>query len=334
MCLAILNKKKVLSRSVFDNAAQSNNDGYGLLYVDPVDGRLSAFRATGIKVKQFYKKYLAIRNCSTMPVVIHFRLGTSGRKDLLNCHPFFVNKKLGFVHNGIINIKEIDKFSDTHTFNVQVLRKLGADFLDNNALRFLIESTASSSKLVFLHDTGRFDILNESQGHWDEEKDTWYSNSCYKETSYGFGYYGGQNATYYPGYKKDDKFSHRSSDTPYIFDEGEERSRTTYNSEYWRQKAVENAAKKSSKKKSSTDWEKEINAIDKKIAALDKDATKLLESASVSEAKTEAEQSKLAESVPFAECQFCGQPFSPISNKDYLCSACVNRLTHEGVSVH
>jgi hypothetical protein len=65
-------------------------------------------------------------------------------------------------------------------FNKFILQKLPANFLDRKGITELIRGYIDSSKLVFLHSTGRYDIINERLGHWSDGN--WYSNKTYKPT--------------------------------------------------------------------------------------------------------------------------------------------------------
>ena len=125
--------------------------------------------------------------------MLHFRIGTSGKIDLNNCHPFTVNNNLAFVHNGIINSIELTNinYSDTWHFN-KLLKQLPNDFLNNKAITELLSNYIEYSKLIFLDNKGAFKIINEDLGHWNNNN--WFSNNSYKTEKYSFKKY---NNTHY-----------------------------------------------------------------------------------------------------------------------------------------
>jgi predicted glutamine amidotransferase len=132
---------------------------------------------------KFYKEYSKQRKVNkTSNFILHFRIATSGKIDRANCHPFSVNKNLAFVHNGMININQLNaNVSDTYTFNELILKKLPTTFLNNHAILDLIENYIGYSKLVFLDNDNTASILNEDLGHWDADNN-WYSNNSYQCT--------------------------------------------------------------------------------------------------------------------------------------------------------
>jgi hypothetical protein len=179
MCIAILNRPgSTIERDSLENSWNNNNDGAGMLYVTE----------SGLKTHKemkhfdaFYKKYLHVKeHYPASWVVLHFRIGTHGAKCLDNCHPFMVNKRLGFVHNGMLCGKQFtDSFhSDTALFNKLYLQTLPKDFLNHPTILNLLENFASPSKMIFLDDQNVPTILNEAGGDWDG--DNWYSNKTYK----------------------------------------------------------------------------------------------------------------------------------------------------------
>jgi predicted glutamine amidotransferase len=108
---------------------------------------------------------------------LHYRISTSGFKGEHNLHPFLVNDKLGFVHNGVISGLGNKDFSDTYEFN-DMLKKFKHDFLKCEMTRYLISKHIGYSKLVFLDINDKYTIINEEDGHW--KNDNWYSNTSYE----------------------------------------------------------------------------------------------------------------------------------------------------------
>lgn len=185
MCIAIFNKSSLLSYEAIRNSFENNNDGAGLLYID--GGRLAVIKETA-SAKAFYKKYKAIRENNALPMLLHFRIGTHGHFADYNLHPFLVNSQIGFVHNGVIRISEIDaRYSDTNHFNrlvLQTMKRPARIFKDgSNEAALVSHFCGSSSKLIFLNAAGDFRIFNEAAGHWDK-LGNWFSNSTYKPSAY------------------------------------------------------------------------------------------------------------------------------------------------------
>jgi predicted glutamine amidotransferase len=185
MCIAIFNKSTLLSFDTIRNSFDNNNDGAGLLYID--GGRLQVVKETA-SAKAFYKKYKAIREKNTLPILLHFRIGTHGHFADYNLHPFLVNSQIGFVHNGVIRIAEIDaRYSDTNHFNrlvLQTMKRPARIFKDGtNEAALVSHFCSTNSKLIFLNAAGEFRIFNEAAGHWDKFGN-WYSNNTYKPSAY------------------------------------------------------------------------------------------------------------------------------------------------------
>ena len=152
MCIAILNTIDRLSADTITNSWNNNNQGAGLLY--NLNGQLQTFKT--YKLKQLLKEYNRLRdNPNTGKIVLHFRIATSGGTEkYTNLHPFLINSKLGFVHNGIITGLGNNTHSDTYQFN-ELLKQLPPNFLQCEATRELITGYIGGSKLIFLDKIGR-----------------------------------------------------------------------------------------------------------------------------------------------------------------------------------
>lgn len=178
MCIAILNSlnSRDISKKELLNCWNNNYDGAGLLWSNGT--KLKTFKELK-NFDVFYSEYQKARYESIGDVLIHFRIGTHGKIDKNNCHPFLVNKDLGFIHNGIMYDFGYEKdFSDTYVFNRDVLKVLPSNFLENDGVLNLIYIAIESSKLVFLDVNGKGTILNEKKGLWDDGN--WFSNTSYK----------------------------------------------------------------------------------------------------------------------------------------------------------
>jgi predicted glutamine amidotransferase len=144
MCIAILNRKSTLAKISLENSFANNNQGCGMLWNQ--DGKLQTFKTYSHKA--FMAKYYEVRKQINTPIILHYRIATSGFSKK-NLHPFKVNANLGFVHNGVIFGLGNNEESDTFEFN-EILKKLGSNFLKNKSIMTLIESFIEKDKLIFL----------------------------------------------------------------------------------------------------------------------------------------------------------------------------------------
>ena len=203
MCLLISQtNSKPIKRELLENADCSNPDGMGFAYADNGQIQVEKFR----DFKPFYKAYKsAVKRCGKVSnFIVHFRFSTHGvNTGLFNIHPFRVNERLVFAHNGVLDVDDHKKKSDTRVFNETILQKLKPNFLNSSAVCSLIEGFIGSDKLVFLNNDGKNTIINEKRGHWDNG--VWYSNSSYKPykaVKYGYSNYECVSGYNYPATTK------------------------------------------------------------------------------------------------------------------------------------
>lgn len=173
MCIAILNNSDTLTRETLNNSWNNNPEGAGLLWASA--GRVHTFKT--YKRKELIKRYYKLRAEINTPIVLHFRIATSGHERYTNLHPFEVNAALGFVHNGILTGLGDKTHSDTYQFN-EKLKTLPADFIECETMRELIGKYITTSKLIFLTGDNRAHIINEHLGTWDGSN--WFSNDSHK----------------------------------------------------------------------------------------------------------------------------------------------------------
>ena len=178
MCIAIMKSaNKKINKATLKRCYDANPDGAGFMYAENKELNVQKGYFT---FKEFYKEYKPHEN---KQVLLHFRIKTHGKIDKKNCHPFLVNKSLGFIHNGIITGYGDNKESDTIAFNNAILKKLvakhGNNSLFDDPMVELIENVIGYSKLVFLDRHGNYKIMNEDKGSW--HNGIWYSNSSWKK---------------------------------------------------------------------------------------------------------------------------------------------------------
>jgi hypothetical protein len=185
MCIAILNTKKAgrLPKSQIKNSWDNNDMGSGILWNNK--GKLNVFKT--YDYDEYIDKYNEIRDDKNVGnIVLHFRIATSGYNGEHNLHPFLVNDKLGFVHNGVIKGLGNKQFSDTYEFN-DMLKKFKHNFLSCEMSKYFISDYIGYSKLIFLDADDKYTIINEELGKWTDGN--WYSNDSYKQYN-DFKYYG------------------------------------------------------------------------------------------------------------------------------------------------
>lgn len=181
MCIAILNRNSnPVSKEYFENSLYNNSDGFGMAWAE--NGQVKTFKSLSNNPKKLYSQYLKRFEKTTLPMLLHFRISTSGLIDIANCHPFHTSDRLAFIHNGIINGLGNALENDTRHFNRIYLKHISEnDILSNKAIQDLISSRIGHSKLVFLNADGETAIINSKLGI-EETDGNWYSNSTY---SYG-----------------------------------------------------------------------------------------------------------------------------------------------------
>ena len=183
MCIIVLNTKEQLSKEIIKECWQANDDGAGLMYA--INGKLTIFKELK-NFNTYYEYYTTLRNeFKKIKIGLHFRLATSGKIDTNNVHPFKINDKLVFMHNGIIDIalQKKSKISDTVVFNQKILKQLPSNFLNNRSITNLISRYIGRSKLLFMNNCGKHWIINEDLGHWDNNGN-WFSNFSYCDSSF------------------------------------------------------------------------------------------------------------------------------------------------------
>ena len=216
MCIAILNKSSMLSKKSLKNCWDNNYHGAGIGYIDGNELR-SYHESTSFD--SFYEEYKFIRQLSDKPMMLHFRIATHGMgKDMLHPHEV-THGKVTLVHNGIIRGLGDNRISDTREFAELLgnFRPKSVAFIDHKGVRgFAMHLLGGTNKVILMDNRGAFRILNESLGHWDKNKDTWYSNSSYKERQ-DYVWYGntkvsnnstygkGQTAIHYDGWEKNEQ---------------------------------------------------------------------------------------------------------------------------------
>ena len=179
---------------------ENNPDGAGFMYVK--DGQVVIDKGY-MGYKNIYKKIRKLLESEgDRNIVVHFRIGTSGKNDQKTTHPYPISPDtdllqklkmttdLGMVHNGIISGYE-DKYrpdlNDTQVFIrdfLSILKGLNKQFYLMPRVEDMLEDM-TGSKLCFLDTKDRITTV----GYFYEVDGCLYSNTTYKESSYSYWQY-------------------------------------------------------------------------------------------------------------------------------------------------
>lgn len=216
MCIIIAKDKKsrLPKEEELRNAFNYNNDGAGFMYVDNgkviIDKGYMKYDAFLKRYKSLLEKYNNFKNKS---LVIHCRIGTSGKNTKGNTHPYPITDKvnllrtkkltqdIGIVHNGIIRgYGTATGLNDTQEFiskYIYPLYKHWNGFYKNEDIVYGIEEITNS----------KFAILDSSDtiyyiGDFIDDGGLKFSNNTYLSFSYNYSYkYGYYNDDWYYTYK-------------------------------------------------------------------------------------------------------------------------------------
>ncbi len=181
MCVAIFKPPgKSISKKDLKLCFDRNPDGAGFMY--PKDGKVVVVKGM-FTFDSFWRAYRDkfLNVCPNSGAVIHFRIGTSGKKDEINCHPHVVSEDFAFVHNGIMSnyAKTQSDFSDTIHFRDEIVtpiyEALGQEMLNVSPIHKLLSDHIGSNKMIFLSGSGYAWTLNAHLG--TEIDGVWFSNT-------------------------------------------------------------------------------------------------------------------------------------------------------------
>src|SRR5574339_481048 len=102
MCIIIAaNSPDKITPALIERCWNRNSDGAGFAYV--ADDRIKVIKElSNLKLfKKLYSKHSKIAIENQSPMLIHFRIGTSGTKTIHNVYPFYVNEDIVMCHNGV-----------------------------------------------------------------------------------------------------------------------------------------------------------------------------------------------------------------------------------------
>ncbi len=212
MCIAIYSPigVKPPCEQYLRNSFENNPDGAGFAfnmngYVQICKGYMTF--DSFIKAFERYDKQYGFTNKG---VLIHFRIGTSGKNNKANTHPFPITESVellqktdvksnfALIHNGIISgvsIEDDKKLNDTMVFTRDIVSRIASNkgWFDNSKVFELIYELANS-KIAILSSNGK---IHATKGFTKDADGNYYSNSSYTYSlgsrygRYGYtGYYG------------------------------------------------------------------------------------------------------------------------------------------------
>ena len=152
---------------------ENNPDGYGMMMA----GKKGLVYHKDVKDFDDFWKYWRDMD-RDVPRAIHFRRKTHGLINKENCHPFFPNGSVGFMHNGIIQVEEVHKdMNDTYNFMMLKMKPFidkYPDIVEDKLFYKLIEEITGNSRLLFLTANGTFHMTNEKA--WESRYGAMFSN--------------------------------------------------------------------------------------------------------------------------------------------------------------
>lgn len=202
MCIIIAKRKngRIPTEKELMYAFDYNNDGAGFMYVD--NNRVIIDKGY-MKLGHFIARYRELlekyNNFTNKSLVIHCRIGTSGRNTKGNTHPYpitnnskelkktFFKSDIGIAHNGIIRDYELTgNCSDTQSFIMKYLYPIYShyrDFYKNKYITSGIEEI-TNSKFVILDTKDNIYKI----GDFIEDKGLFFSNDSYLPPRYSYDY--------------------------------------------------------------------------------------------------------------------------------------------------
>lgn len=232
MCIAIVKPQGTeISDEYLKNCFENNPDGAGIAYAR--DGKLYIVKGI-FNQNTFIKTVREAEKLAEGDMLIHCRIGTSGKKDKENCHSHIVNDSVVMIHNGIldIDVPRNSKVSDTIIFIQEYLKDLPKDFMKNPSILKMIEKIIGShNKFAFLNSRGESSICNKNAGIMKDG--IWYSNDTFDFYGYYYPYTDSELLEYLEDSIDllDEEDLNQLGEYPFL--DTEEYSFVPYKSEYW-----------------------------------------------------------------------------------------------------
>lgn len=187
MCIIAIKPKgkKMFDDEIIRTMFFNNPDGAGYMYFDKTIGKVIGKK--GFMTYESLIKSLHSQDFTEYNLIVHFRIGTSGLNDSLNCHPYPIFERnrvefktdIAMAHNGILSSytpSKRSKINDTQMFINLVLNGLSKDFLKSTDCLKLLEIIAVNNRLAFLDSNDKVTLI----GDFIEDSGYIYSNTTYK----------------------------------------------------------------------------------------------------------------------------------------------------------
>lgn len=168
---------------------EHNPDGAGFMYAK--DGRVYIQKGF-MGLRKFKKALREIPDLESLPLVMHFRISTSGGVNREMTHPFPLSDShaeltaqcstasVGIAHNGVLLTPGTKTTSDTYEYIKGQLfplsQALPTWYKDRNAMK-VVENATIGSRLAILNGNG--EIIRTGYG-WITDGEITYSNESYK----------------------------------------------------------------------------------------------------------------------------------------------------------
>lgn len=213
---------KMIDESIIETMFQNNPDGSGYMY--SYNNKVHIEKGF-MTLKELLNSLDSLKkkvNIEETPLILHFRISTSGETDGATCHPFPVTSdlnalrkthvitNLGMAHNGIISDFEEKKsiYSDTQLFVnkcVSYLYDINPKFLHDDRTEKMLEPIINGSRLAFLDRHGNI----YRYGDWCENDGIFYSNEGYIPWTSRYYHY---DSNYYDNYYYGDDYYYYGDD--------------------------------------------------------------------------------------------------------------------------
>ena len=190
----------MIDNKTIENMWYNNDDGAGFMYPDHGGVKIRKGFMTLKSLKKALKALEKEIDTTATPIILHFRIGTSGGNIAANTHPFPVSENLAALqktqlttplavaHNGVIDIRPRKKdISDTMEYilsQLAPLYQLKKDFYRQEAGKKLIYN-AIQSKMAFMDAAGRISLI----GKLENDREYYFSNFSYKSFYRGYNYW-------------------------------------------------------------------------------------------------------------------------------------------------
>lgn len=184
MCIIALAKQgKFLTPERIKFLDKINGHGIGMAYVNPKTKKVvidKGYQTADLFIKA-YQEHLD-NGITANAHMIHFRIATTGGRDVINCHPFEI-KGGAMAHNGTFfgRGEHMGGKSDSRIVAERMYNNFAYELMKRNFKEF--DEALGYSRVVFLYDNGEYFITSEGTYGSGWEDGIWYSNAGFR----GFG---------------------------------------------------------------------------------------------------------------------------------------------------